>query len=164
MSASNEPACDFPAPEPLVCLGVGPVKACGLTRRAPDKWESARFRGSFLASRFFCSHTESTPAHLQVTLAVSPNPRKSRKYMTTDADKLIYENANKYRLHADSIRWTLLGGYVAFFPALFGLAKSDSTATAISKPEITLLIALLSLAYLWILSFQNWLYNRYSGW
>ena len=26
---------------------------CGLTKRAPDKWESARFRSSFLASSFF---------------------------------------------------------------------------------------------------------------
>ena len=40
------------------------------TKRAPDKWESARFRSIFLASSFFCSQTESTPAHTQVTPAV----------------------------------------------------------------------------------------------
>ena len=38
--------------------------------RAPDKWESARFTGIFLGSSFFCSHTESTPAHLRVTPTV----------------------------------------------------------------------------------------------
>ena len=43
---------------------------CGLTKRAPDKWESARFMSIFLASSFFCSQTESTPAHLQVTQTV----------------------------------------------------------------------------------------------
>jgi len=31
-----------------------------LTMRAADKWESARFTGSWLASSFFCSRTLST--------------------------------------------------------------------------------------------------------
>jgi hypothetical protein len=38
--------------------------------RAPDKWESARFLALFLASSFSHFQTESTPAHLRVTLAV----------------------------------------------------------------------------------------------
>ncbi len=42
----------------------------GLTKRASDVWESARFTGIFLASSFFCSQTESTPAHTQVTQTV----------------------------------------------------------------------------------------------
>jgi hypothetical protein len=40
------------------------------TQRAPDKWESARFTGIFLASGLYCSQTESTPAHLRVTQTV----------------------------------------------------------------------------------------------
>jgi hypothetical protein len=32
----------------------------GLTQRAADGWESARFTGSFLALGFFCSQAEST--------------------------------------------------------------------------------------------------------
>jgi len=40
------------------------------TKRAPDKWESARFTGIFLASSFSCSQAESTPAHLRVTQTV----------------------------------------------------------------------------------------------
>jgi hypothetical protein len=32
----------------------------GLTKRAPDVWESAAFSGIFLASSFFCSQAEST--------------------------------------------------------------------------------------------------------
>jgi hypothetical protein len=43
-----------------------------LTKRAPDVWESARFRSIFLASGFSCSQAESTPAHTQVTQSVSP--------------------------------------------------------------------------------------------
>jgi hypothetical protein len=40
------------------------------TKRAPDVWESARFRSIFLASSFFCSQALSTPAHTQVTQTV----------------------------------------------------------------------------------------------
>ena len=42
----------------------------GLTKRAPDVWESARFRSLFLASGFSCSQAESTPAHTRVTQTV----------------------------------------------------------------------------------------------
>ena len=45
-------------------------QSCGLTSRAPDVWESARFRSIFLASSFSCSQAESTPAHTQVTQTV----------------------------------------------------------------------------------------------
>jgi len=41
-----------------------------LTKRAPDVWDSAAFSSIFLASSFFCSQAESTPAHTQVTQAV----------------------------------------------------------------------------------------------
>ena len=40
------------APQHLSCLEVGSGKACFLTMRAPDKWESPRFQGVFLASGF----------------------------------------------------------------------------------------------------------------
>ena len=43
----------------------------GLTKRAPDVWDSAAFSSIFLASAFSCSQTESTPAHTQVTQTVS---------------------------------------------------------------------------------------------
>ncbi len=58
------------APRRFRRLLVGSVKPCRPTMRAPDKWDSPRFSGRFLAwaeSRF---DSESTPAHLQVTLAV----------------------------------------------------------------------------------------------
>ncbi len=42
----------------------------GLTKRAPDVWDSAAFSSIFLASSFSCSQAESTPAHTQVTPTV----------------------------------------------------------------------------------------------
>ncbi len=51
-------------------LKLGPVKPCGLTMRAPDKWDSARLTSFFLASGLYCSQAFSRPAHLQVTLPV----------------------------------------------------------------------------------------------
>jgi hypothetical protein len=40
------------------------------TKRAPDKWDSARFTSSFLALSFSCSQAFSQPAHLRVTQTV----------------------------------------------------------------------------------------------
>jgi hypothetical protein len=55
-----------------------PLKAkSGLTKRAPDVWDSAAFSSIFLASAFSCSQTESTPAHTQVTQTVSRFPEIS---------------------------------------------------------------------------------------
>ena len=48
----------------------------GLTKRAPDVWDSAAFSSIFLASSFSCSQAESTPAHTQVTQTV----RRFRDY------------------------------------------------------------------------------------
>jgi hypothetical protein len=52
------------------------------TPRAPDVWESARFRSIFLAWGFSCSQAESKPAHTQVTQTVSPLDIKKLAYKT----------------------------------------------------------------------------------
>ncbi len=54
-------------------------KNSGLTKRAPDVWDSARFTGIFLASSFSCSQAESTPAHTQVTQTVGRTLLKQRQ-------------------------------------------------------------------------------------
>jgi hypothetical protein len=51
---------------PVSAIKKGGTLCCG----APDLWDSAAFFDSFLASSFFCSQTESTPAHLRVTQTV----------------------------------------------------------------------------------------------
>ena len=52
----------------------------GLTKRAPDVWDSAAFSSIFLASSFSCSQALSSPAHTQVTQTVGlPNARSVMK-------------------------------------------------------------------------------------
>ena len=46
-----------------------------LTKRALDAGDSAAFSSSFLASSFFCSRTESTPAHTPLTPTVGQKER-----------------------------------------------------------------------------------------
>ena len=59
---------------------VGQLKR-HLTKRAPDAGDSAAFSSIFLASSFFCSQTESTPTHTQVTQTVgTPLAKNERKY------------------------------------------------------------------------------------
>jgi hypothetical protein len=46
------------------------VQKRGLTKLAPDAGDSAAFSSIFLASGFFCSRSESRPAHAQITQTV----------------------------------------------------------------------------------------------
>lgn len=71
-----------------------------------------------------------------------------------DVNKLIYEKSNTYRLHADIVRWALLGGYAAAFAAM--LQVKDNR-------EINYLFFLISLAYVFILAVQSWYYNLFAG-
>ena len=48
------------APELVRRLEAGSVNACGLTQRAAEVWESARFLSMFLAFGFFRFDGEST--------------------------------------------------------------------------------------------------------
>jgi len=41
------------------------------TKRAADWWDSAPFSSIFLASSFFCSQAESTPAHQRLPITCS---------------------------------------------------------------------------------------------
>jgi len=56
------------------------IQKRGLTKRAPDKWDSAAFFDSFLASSFFCSQAFSTPAHLRLTQNRWTNLAQRRLY------------------------------------------------------------------------------------
>jgi len=51
-------------------LQVGSVKACGLTQRAPDGWESPRFWAVFLAEAGSVKVALPRPAHPRVTQTV----------------------------------------------------------------------------------------------
>ncbi len=75
-------------------------------------------------------------------------------------DELIYKNANQYRLHADNLRWTLLGGYAAFIVAILSLSKSN--IDIINNAIFYLLLFAVSWGYFWILAVQNWFYNLFA--
>src|SRR5215211_7810360 len=71
----------------LPIRSILPLRLCFFAERerssfsagAPDGWESARFRSIFLASSFFRSPAESTPAHSQVTQTVRQLNQGSRE-------------------------------------------------------------------------------------
>jgi hypothetical protein len=88
----------------------------------------------------------------------------SESDMPSEADKLIYQNSNTYRLHTDNLRWTLLGGYAAILAAIVSFAPSGTDTLDINKPIISLIAFILSFAYFWILAVQNWFYNLYAKW
>ncbi len=78
------------------------------------------------------------------------------------ADELIYQNINTYRLHADNLRWTLLGGYAAFLAATLSLLGGGTATINSVNPLLALLLTGVSFAYLWILAVQNWFYNLFA--
>jgi len=84
--------------------------------------------------------------------------------MTSKSDELIYKNSNTYRLHADNLRWTLLGGYAVFLTAIVGFSHPPTNSLSISDPKISFLAFILSFSYLWILAIQNWFYNLFARW
>jgi hypothetical protein len=88
----------------------------------------------------------------------------SKENTMTDVDKLLYEKANTYRLHADNLRWTLLGGYGAFFAAIMFQLKDDGSV----EPNIQIVVLFLalfgvSIFYLFMLAVQSWYYNLFSA-
>ena len=62
----------------------------GLTKRAPDVWDSAAFSSIFLASGFSCSQAESTPAHTQVTQTVGWLTPKSKSKTVFESQVSFY--------------------------------------------------------------------------
>ncbi len=66
--------------------------------------------------------------------------------------KLLYEKANTYRLHADNLRWTLLGGYGVFYAAVAAQLK-DATQAIPTLPIVIISFSLfiVSIFYLRLL-------------
>jgi hypothetical protein len=81
-----------------------------------------------------------------------------------DTDKTLYENANKYRLHQDTIRWTLLAGYAAFFAATATLLMSKPVQDSVTwRIALSLVLFAIGAAYLIVLAVENWFYNLFAG-
>jgi hypothetical protein len=80
-----------------------------------------------------------------------------------ESDKLLYEKANTYRLHADNLRWTLLGGYGAFFAAVMLQLKDTGLQPNPQTALLFLILFSISLFYLFILAVQSWYYNLFGA-
>ena len=81
----------------------------------------------------------------------------------TEVDKLLYDKANSYRLHADNLRWTLLGGYGAFFAAVMLQVKDAQVQPTLQTALLFLALFSVSIFYLFILAVQSWYYNLFGA-
>jgi hypothetical protein len=79
-------------------------------------------------------------------------------------DAIIYENAHAYRLHQDNLRWSLFGGYAAFFVTSEGYLLGDRI---LQHPPIytgiSILLLLMGTGFLLGLAIENWYYNLFAA-
>jgi hypothetical protein len=67
----------------------------------------------------------------------------------------LFRNGNTYRLHQDVLRWPLLGGYIAFFAGIIGLANKPDKWLGIG-------LAFVGVFYMFILAVENFFYNLFA--
>jgi len=79
-----------------------------------------------------------------------------------ETNSLLYESANRYRLHLDNLRWGLLAGYAGLMTALVSLAHDGQGQPLCNNTSVNALLLVLSTAYFWVLSIQNWFYNLWA--
>ena len=78
-------------------------------------------------------------------------------------NRIFYDNANRYRIHQDTLRWTLAAGYLGSFVAAVG----GIGVTAGSVPLCLSLMRSIGLwvfgtVYLFVLAVENWYYNLFA--
>ena len=75
----------------------------------------------------------------------------------------ILENAHKYRMHQDVLRWTLLGGYAAFLGTTLALLSSSSMRENWDLQRAASLVLFgIGTCYLFVLAVENWFYNVFA--
>ena len=78
-------------------------------------------------------------------------------------NELLFDNAQRYRLHQDNLRWSLSGGYAAFFFGSILLLTNPNVRGdnfLVSHLELWLLIA--GTIYFIALGVENWWYNVFT--
>ena len=109
-----------------------PRPACFIlvTKRAADFWESAASSNIFLASGFFCSQTESTPAHTQVTQTVG--------HEITTVEGLASDNDNLSQLQQSlCLTWQFLPpGYQHIVDAVKLAREKMETIEKVNAGEV----------------------------
>ena len=67
----------------------------------------------------------------------------------------LFENGNTYRIHQDTLRWTLLAGYAAFLVGILSLDKKPDGLIAAGLVTI-------GICYMFILAVENFFYNLFA--
>ncbi len=77
-------------------------------------------------------------------------------------NQIFFENANKNHLHQDNLRWTLSGGFAAFFYGSIVLLSNDKiSANATLVHQLHILFFTLGTLYWIAVSVEGWYYNLY---
>jgi hypothetical protein len=72
--------------------------------------------------------------------------------------KELYEQANAYRLHQDTLKWNLFAGYVAFFVGVAGFHEHLQTLPAVCG----ILVVIVANLFLLLLAVESWFYKLHS--
>lgn len=91
----------------------------------------------------------------------SPNTPNPMTMTMDDRDKVFFENANRYRLHQDRLRWTLFGAYLVFFTAVTPFIGLDAYQDPNSGYWL-LIVAFASAFFSMILAVENWFYVLFA--
>jgi hypothetical protein len=82
----------------------------------------------------------------------------------TDRTRLLYDKAHKYRIHQDSLRWSLAAGYAGSFAA--GLAVLIKMRADNNDHWLVVIVSMLLFAfgfvYFFVLAVENWYYNLFA--
>lgn len=80
----------------------------------------------------------------------------------SDTDRILCENANRYRIHQDTLRWSLAAGYAGSLAAtLVALPTMEQNSTGLPVLISTGLFVF-GHVYLVVLGVENWFYNLFA--
>jgi hypothetical protein len=78
-------------------------------------------------------------------------------------NELLFDNAHRYRLHQDNLRWSLSGGYAAFFfGSILLLTNPNVRSDAFLVNHLELWLSVAGSIYFIALGVENWWYNVFT--
>jgi len=80
-----------------------------------------------------------------------------QKPRNPETDRLIYQNINLYRLHADNLRFSLFTGYIAAIAASIYYFSNQRFSLAYCG-----LVYAVSLLFMMVIAIQNWFYVLFA--
>jgi hypothetical protein len=87
-----------------------------------------------------------------------PEP-SSRSYQDRDKwNQLLFDQANKFHIHQDNLRWSLTAGFGAFFAAGVTLITKQQLSDPIAR-ALELLLAIIGTLWFFVVQIEGWYYN-----